>query len=161
MPEVLFAHGLEGHPDGAKSRVMRDAGWVVHAPDGRKQSLSARVRGLRDALRTMDRPVLVGSSFGGLAMLALARMEPGAFTGMVLCAPALTWNEQPAGPPGALVAPPATVVLHGAFDAIIPIGLSRSLVARSPNTRLIEVDDGHRLSNSLHRLVGALEGWRG
>ena len=153
---VLFAHGLEGHPEGHKPTAMRRAGLDVTVPDGRKRPLAERVALLVDALKTLEDPVLVGSSYGGLAMLAIARDSPDAFSAVVLCAPALTWNEPPAGPPDALVAPPGTVVLHGTHDTIIPIDLSRQLVARSPDTRLVECDDGHRLTDSLDVLVDAV-----
>jgi pimeloyl-ACP methyl ester carboxylesterase len=153
---VLFAHGLEGHPQGHKPTAMREAGLDVTVPDGRKRPLAERVEGLVAALKTLDAPVLVGSSYGGLAMLAIARDHPEAFSAVVLCAPALTWTEAPAGAPDALVAPPGTVVLHGTDDTVIPIALSRQLVGRSPGTRLIECDDGHRLTNSLDVLVDAV-----
>ena len=153
MRPVLFAHGLEGHPDGRKPTAMRAAGLQVHAPDGRGLPLAQRVRGLVAVLEGLEKPVLVGSSYGGLAMLAIARDAPGAFAGLVLCAPALTWNEDPAGDPTKLVAPPGTVVIHGLGDTVIPIGLSRDLVGRSPGTRLIERDDDHRLTGSLDVLA--------
>ncbi len=150
---ILFAHGLEGHPEGRKPTAMRAAGLDVTAPDGRKRPLAERVELLVSALRQLEDPVLVGSSYGGLAMLSIARDHPEAFTGLVLCAPALTWNEPPAGPPEELVAPPRTVVIHGSDDDVIPIDVSRQLVARSPDARLIEREDGHRLVGSLDVLV--------
>ncbi|MEZ4316799.1 MAG: alpha/beta fold hydrolase [Myxococcota bacterium] len=150
---VLFAHGLEGHPSGRKPSVLREAGLVVTAPDGRERPLIERVQGLLAALEGLDRPVLVGSSYGGLAMLAVARDCPDRFAGLVLCAPALTWNEPPAGDPEALIAPPGTVILHGVHDEIIPVEASRRLVARSPGSRLLELDDGHRLVGSLDVLA--------
>ncbi len=156
MRPVLFAHGLEGHPEGRKPTALRKAGLQVVAPDGRKTPLKGRVSGLAEALATLDRPVLVGSSYGGLAMLAIARDHPDAFVGLVLCAPALTWNEPPAGDPEALIAPPGTVVLHGKDDAVIPLAASERLVARSPGTRLVRLEDGHRLADSLDVLVQAV-----
>ena len=150
---VLFAHGLQGHPNGNKPTAMRAGGLQVTAPDGRKRPLAERVALLLAALDRLENPVLVGSSYGGLAMLAVARDRPNAFRGLVLCAPALTWNEPPAGPPDVLVAPEMTVVLHGVQDDIIPIDVSRALVARSPDARLIERQDGHRLADSLDVLV--------
>lgn len=154
--KVLFAHGLEGHPNGRKPTRMREAGFDVTAPDGTRQSLAPRVLALIEALSGLDRPVGVGSSYGGLAMLAVARDQGAQLRGLVLLAPALTWNEAPAGPPEALIAPPGTIVIHGIHDTIIPIRASRDLVARSPGTTLIERDDGHRLEGSLDVMVEAV-----
>lgn len=153
---VLFAHGLEGHPEGRKPSWMRQAGLEVTAPDGRKQTLAPRVEALIAALGALDRPVGVGSSYGGLAMLAVARDHGDQLRGLVLLAPALTWNEPPAGPPEALIAPPGTIVIHGLNDTVIPIRASRDLVARSPGTTLIERDDGHRLEGSLDVMLEAI-----
>lgn len=153
MRPILFAHGLEGSPEGRKPTAMRTAGFDVTAPDGRKMVLADRVTGLLSALDILDAPILVGSSYGGLAMLAIARDRPHAFSGLVLCAPALTWNEPPSGDPEALIAPPGTIVLHGRGDSVIPIARSEALVARSPGSTLISVDDDHRLTGSLDRLV--------
>ena len=50
------------------------------------------------------------------------------------------------------------VIIHGVNDEIIPIDLSRALQLRSPAIlRLIEVDDGHRLNQSLDALVDAIQ----
>lgn len=157
MTTVLFAHGLEGHPQGRKPTAMRAAGLEVIAPDGRQQPLAARYQLLVEALQKLDRPIAVGSSYGGLAMLALARDHGDRLGGLVLCAPALTWNENPAGDPEALVAPPGTIVIHGTGDDVIPIEVSRRLVARSPGAVLWERDDGHRLEQSLDAIVAAVE----
>ena len=89
-------------------------------------------------------------------MLALARDHGDRLRGVVLLAPALTWDEPPAGPPALLIAPPGTVVIHGLHDDVIPIQASRDLVARSPGTTLVERDDGHRLEASLDVLVDVL-----
>lgn len=157
MRPVLFAHGLEGSPEGRKPTTMRAHGMQVVAPDGRKRPLAERYDLLVQALGTLKKPIAVGSSYGGLAMLALARDHGEAIAGLVLCAPALTWNEAPAGPPEALIAPPSTIVIHGTQDEVIPIEVSRQLVARSPGAELWEQDDGHRLVNSLDVIVRAIE----
>jgi len=155
---ILYAHGLEGHPDGTKPTALRQAGFSVIAPNGQKQTLAQRVKALLAALEPLDQPVLVGSSYGGLAMLSIARDRPRSFSKLVLCAPALTWTEPPAGDPDALIAPPGTVILHGTHDEVIPISASRALVERSPAARLIELDDDHRLSHSLEVLVREVRG---
>jgi uncharacterized protein len=46
-----------------------------------------------------------------------------------------------------------TLVFHGLRDEIVDIGLSRQLVARSSNVRLVELHDDHQLVDSLPRLL--------
>jgi pimeloyl-ACP methyl ester carboxylesterase len=92
--------------------------------------------------------VVVGSSFGGAVGLEL--LSRGAWKGpTVLLCPAHRliadrgWMVAPALPPDA----PQVVVVHGRRDETVPIEHSRALV-RGTRSRLIEVDDDHRLSAS-------------
>jgi len=74
--------------------------------------------------------------------------------GLVLCAPALGVQEPPATDV-ALRAVVPTAIVHGVRDDVVPIEVSRAF-ARDDDAglvRLIEVDDDHRLSNSLDLLV--------
>ena len=49
------------------------------------------------------------------------------------------------------------VIIHGRRDDVIPISHSRDLLSRSPSViRLLEVDDGHRLSNSFETISEAV-----
>ena len=156
---IVLAHGLEGSPEGRKARALRDAGFELVAPDGRGLPLATRVRALDEVTRGQHDLVLVGSSYGGLAALALVRAAPARFRGLVLCAPALVWTEEPEGDPEALVVPSGLpcLVLHGLRDTVIPIAASRRLVARSgSHVVLRELDDDHRLARSLDDLVGAV-----
>jgi pimeloyl-ACP methyl ester carboxylesterase len=155
---VLYAHGLEGRPDGAKARAMREAGLEVVAPDGRRKGLADRISALLHASAEGDGWLLVGSSYGGLAAAWLATHHPDRFRGVVLCAPALHYAEPPVVSPSELVVPgtlPCTV-LHGVGDPVVPISASRALVARCPHVRLLELDDDHRLSGSLPLLVASV-----
>jgi len=45
------------------------------------------------------------------------------------------------------------LVLHGTHDDTVPIAYSRELAADHPNVELIELDDGHQLTDSIPRLV--------
>jgi pimeloyl-ACP methyl ester carboxylesterase len=154
---TLYAHGLEGRPDGRKATALRDAGFEVTAPDGRRKPLAQRIEGLEAALSSLDRPLLLGSSYGGLAALWLASRHAGQLQGVILCAPALVWSEPPVTDPGALIIPttlPCTVI-HGTRDAVIPVQVSRDLAARCPHVRLLEPDDDHMLSGSLPLIIEA------
>ncbi len=66
--------------------------------------------------------------------------------------------------------PPAdvpTLVVHGRQDEVVPIAGSRAWVPRCRDARLVEVDDGHELRESIPRLLDesdrffAAQGWIG
>ena len=154
---IVFAHGLEGAPEGTKITALREAGLEVIAPDGRGMVLAERIAGLEAATRRGG-VVLGGSSYGGLAAAWLATQFPERFTGMLLCAPALHRYEDPVDDPEALVAPPGfrTHILHGMADDVVPIEFSERYQARSGSHVVLQpVDDGHRLVESIPALIAA------
>jgi len=148
MAVLLFAHGLESGPIGRKSQALIDAGYELIAPDCRSQDLGVRVQRLVEAIEhAPTAPVLVGSSFGGIAGLcaAIIASDRGVTVpGIVLCAPALMLPPPP-GTIDALRRPAPTIVVHGLRDEVIPIELSRAF-ARDHGAELREVDDDHRLA---------------
>lgn len=154
---IVFAHGLEGAPQGTKIRALQAAGLQVIAPDGRGLPLAERIAGIEEATRAGGF-ILAGSSYGGLAATWLAVEHPERFVGLLLCAPALHFCEPPVDDPEQLVIPTGlpTHILHGVHDEIVPIGVSERLVERSgAHVVLEEVHDGHRLADSLGPLVAA------
>ncbi|MCA9521762.1 MAG: hypothetical protein KC609_12345 [Myxococcales bacterium] len=156
---VLFLHGLESSPEGYKANAMREAGMPVIAPDHRGMTLNERIRQTRWVLATHRSSLLVGSSYGGLAATYLAQTQPERFFGLVLAAPALIRSEPPIDDPSTLVIPPSlpTIILHGTRDALIPIDVSRQLVARSgDHVTLWELDDEHQLRSSIDRVLEAV-----
>ncbi len=157
---IVFAHGLEGSPQGNKSRRLRALGLPCVVPDMGGVPLLGRVALLERATRAGG-VLLVGSSYGGLVAALVAQAHPERFTGMVLCAPALGWVEAPNLDPQALVAPtglPVTII-HGLNDDIVPIEQSRDYRDRSPaGITLLEVDDGHALRGSLELLAQVVQG---
>ncbi|MEZ4241767.1 MAG: alpha/beta fold hydrolase [Myxococcota bacterium] len=162
MRTVLFAHGLSGSPDGTKVTTLRAAGLPLVVPDGRGRPLYARIDALRIELEAHPGSVLVGSSYGGLAAMALASeyavAQPGLLSALVLLAPALSLRERPVMEPDALVVPPSLpmVVIHGRRDDVIPVTVSRALVRRCPHAVYHEVDDDHELHGSLQLLLNVL-----
>jgi len=155
---LLFAHGLEGSPQGAKARFLATLGLPLAVPDLRGLPLAARIA-ILDALSRRGGVLLVGSSYGGLAAALLAARHPARFRGLVLCAPALGWAEPPNDDPAALAAPPglAVTILHGLRDEVVPIEGSRAYRDRSgPGVRLVELDDDHLLGASLEALGAAI-----
>ena len=159
-PMIVFAHGLEGNPNGAKITAMRAAGLHVEAPDCRMMVLAERVALLDSLTRRLSAhhgPLLLGgSSYGGVAVAHLAAQHPERFGALFLCAPALMVAEPPVHDPDALVVPEGmpAILIHGIGDPVVTIEVSRSYVARShDDVELIEVDDGHKLSGSLDLVV--------
>ena len=146
--KVLFAHGLESAPIGRKSQALIDAGHELLAPDGRGIDLAGRIDALVRAIVEAEAPpLLVGSSFGGIAGLIAAIMaaDRGVLVpGLVLCAPALMLPPPP-GTVEALRRPAPTIIVHGTADEVIPIERSRTF-ARDHGAVLHEVDDDHRLA---------------
>ena len=60
---IIFAHGLEGSPNGSKIRSLRDAGFEVVAPDFQGMNLAERVDLLEEVCLeyASQQPVLAGS----------------------------------------------------------------------------------------------------
>lgn len=155
---LIWAHGLEGSPHGTKVQALRAAGLDVVAPDCRNLALADRLVILKGVLaeHAARRPVLAGSSYGGLATAWLAAQAPHRLRGLLLCAPALHYREAPIPPEAALRPPPALPVrvIHGLPDAVVPVSGSRAYVeGAGGDVRLVEVDDDHRLASSLADIV--------
>ena len=156
---IIFAHGLEGTPNGSKIQALRAAGFEVLAPDFQGMVLSERV----DLLETIcnqhadKKPILAGSSYGGLTAAIIAMRMPNLFTGLLLCAPALHLKEKPVDEDTILVAPNGmpTVIVHGVGDDIVPISCSLEYAERSGKDILQfhKVDDGHRLAESHSSII--------
>ncbi len=121
-------------------------------------NLQARVDKLTPILAAAKSPLVIGSSYGGITALCSAMQHSqagGSLTGLVLCAPALARAEPPADSMQ-LAAPVRTLIIHGIHDDIVPIDVSRNLAARDDNVTLHEVDDGHRLVESLDVILDAV-----
>ncbi len=155
MRTVIFAHGLEGRPDGRKPTALRAAGLEVLAPDGRGQSLATRIAGLERALEPLRDVVLVGSSYGGAAAAVVAGRHPERLAGLVLLAPALLRLGPPLLEPEELLLPSSlpTTIVHATADDVVPVSVSRALARRCPHVELVEVDDQHDLHGSLDAVV--------
>ncbi len=112
-------------------------------------NLRERVDALVPVLKAEPPTVVVGSSYGGATAVCAAMLAP--VRALVLCAPALGRDEEPmrsvAWPGGVPVA-----IVHGTRDDVCDIEYSRAF-ARHDGVRLIEVDDDHRLADSLDVIV--------
>lgn len=143
--KVLFIHGLEGSPQGAKAQCLRRHFDVI-AEGMDTGDFSACVAQQARAVAEHAPHVVVGSSFGGAVAAAL--LSQGAWRGpTVLLAPALGHFGVPLTLPEGV----PVLIIHGTRDAIVPLDESRSL-SRSGTpgaVRLCEVDDEHRLVSLL------------
>lgn len=156
---IIYAHGRDGTPWGAKVTALRAAGFEVEAPDMRPLDLAGRVRKLDEVTRR-HHGLLVGSSYGGLAALLLAMRHPERIHTLLLLAPALNLYEPPVEDPRLLVVPASvrTIIVHGTRDEVVPVSYSQALSARSGmSTRLVEVDDDHRLGASTPNILQAVQ----
>jgi pimeloyl-ACP methyl ester carboxylesterase len=156
--KVVFCHGLESAPQGKKFWALIEAGYDVLAPDCQGLVLLERVDLVRRVvLGHAKPPLLVGSSYGGLTALVVGAELAGrgvVVPGLVLCAPALHLSEPPVdSTPPRVVAP--TTIIHGTRDDVVPLSVSREFATRQ-QVKLIEVDDDHRLAESLDVLVSAV-----
>ncbi|MFN2257258.1 MAG: alpha/beta hydrolase [Desulfuromonadaceae bacterium] len=140
--QIVFLHGLETGPYGKKYQALKQMFGTVVAPDceGVKDP-AVRLRIIQQHLEDEPGPFLVvGSSAGGLMALRLQQVDPRVAC-MVLCAPAIHTKTAAGLSPEGL---PPTIIIHGIYDEIVPIDSSRCF--RVP---LLEVEDGHRLDNSI------------
>ena len=160
---IIFAHGLEGTPHGSKIQSIRNSGFEVLAPDFQGMPLIERVALLEKI--SLDfaekKPILAGSSYGGLTAAIVAMRFPERFSGLLLCAPALHLKEPPVDDSTILVAPKGmpTVIIHGINDDVVPISCSIEYAERSGED-IIEFNkvlDGHRLSESHNFILAGIE----
>ena len=160
---IIFAHGLEGSPNGSKIRALRGAGFDVIAPDFQGMVLAERVDLLQQVCQEHreSKPVLAGSSYGGLTASIVAMRMPDAFRGLLLCAPALHLDEPPVNEETILVAPKGmkTIIIHGIDDDVVPISCSVAYAERSGNDIVAfhQVNDGHRLAGSHKQIIDAAQ----
>ena len=137
---VLFIHGKESSPHGAKGRRLAEQ-FDVYGEQMDTADFEGSVSVQAEAVARFSPQVVVGSSFGGAVLCAL--LKRGLYRGpSLLLAPATRlYDPQVALPRGR-----AIVIVHGIADDVVPIELSRALAASAPGVVLHEVEDDHRLS---------------
>lgn len=196
---VLWAHGLESSPDGSKPTWMaEELGWDVVSPEmsERGWSIAEQTEVVAEAIATNDDlDVIMGSSYGGLAIANAAARFLNRPLRIVLMAPAFglaenfrriagedglrDWEESGTRPyfhhgfghevqfgwdfitsadqmSWPILHHP-TVIIHGVSDEIVPIESSRKVSTSNELVELIEVEDGHRLADSLQFIPLAVQ----
>ncbi len=149
--QIFFFHGLESGPHGSKYQAMAKH-YDVISPDFRDQDLETRLRTAEEATREHTDAILVGSSFGGLVAALLYDQYPERFASYLLLAPAIHYELAA----NISQTPPTGTIIHGTQDEIIPIEPVR-LFAKDHALNFIEVEDGHRLADSMDVILKALK----
>ena len=196
---VLWAHGLEGSPNGSKPTWIADnLGWEVLCPamSDYGWTIAEQTEVIaKNIAENEDIDVVMGSSYGGLAIANASERFAGRELRLVLLAPAFglaenfrsiageqglnEWektglrqyfhhgfgHEVPFGWDFITSADEMswptlhhpTVILHGNQDDIVPLESSRKVAESNELVELIEVEDGHRLADSLHFIPLAVQ----
>ena len=152
-PRVLFIHGLEGSPQGAKARLFATHfESLTPAMDTSDFEACLEVQGR--AIESFQPDVVVGSSFGGAVAVALLASRAWRGPTLLLAQAAIHYDADASLPNDATV-----WLVHGSRDTLLPLEHSRRLAATGhpDRVRLIEVEDDHPLHASVE--TGALLDW--
>lgn len=131
--KILFAHGLEGSPNGRKIKDLRKLGYNVDAPHLPKDDFNYSKNIIKEYC-LKEQYFLVGSSRGGAVLMGIGLNIP-----TVFLAPA--YKKFLVDKP---YLPDTHLIIHGTQDQIVPIEDSRELKGN-----LIEIEDNHRLQKSI------------
>lgn len=158
--QIILSHGSDSGPDATKVSVLaafaQNLGWQTQRPDYREDdrkghagSVDPRLERLVGAIDALSAPpVLVGSSMGSFVsgLASLQRPVAGLF---LLATPSEIPGYRQAFDTADGV---PTVLYHGWRDDVCPVEGVYAFAGRR-RLPLIVVDDDHRLSDSLDRIV--------
>lgn len=155
---VLLSHGLESGPGGTKIQAMKAVadgfpGVTAIAVDHRSTKVPAiRLEQMAEAMAEAGadpaRTVLAGSSMGGWVCAQTSADSP--VLGCFLLAPALAMADYPQSSPK--IQARYCQIIHGWDDDVVPVMPVLEL-AREQALPALVLPDGHRLENSLDRVV--------
>ncbi|AOY89127.1 alpha/beta hydrolase [Marinobacter salinus] len=155
---VFLSHGLESGPGSTKIQAMKRAaesfpGVTAIAIDHRStKDPAARLKQMDAALKGSnadpERTVLAGSSMGGWVCAQTSAMLP--VLGCFLLAPALALEKYPQSSPR--IRAQHSQIIHGWDDDVVPVMPVLEL-ARQQGLPALALPDGHRLENSVDRVV--------
>ena len=155
---VVFSHGKESGPNGAKIRAMRESAEELgFKTDSIDYTLCRDEVERKDLLRSYlsnqtGRIILVGSSMGGYVSAALANEFE--LSALFLLCPALFLDGYE--PVDYLPRTDKIVLVHGWSDDVVPVESSIDF-AKKHKATLHLVEDGHRLKESIPQLQKWLE----
>ena len=155
---VFLSHGLESGPDSTKVQALKAeaetfAGVSATALDHRStKDPATRLQQMRTAIAGSgaqpENIILVGSSMGGWVCAQTSAETP--VLGCFLLAPALAMKDYPESSPRIQAA--HTQIIHGWHDdVVLPMPVIE--LAKDQDLPLLALPDGHRLQNSLPRLI--------
>lgn len=149
---MVFSHGLDGEPWGAKIAAMAPVAQRrnlrVESVDYRGMEPLARVDRLLSVAKTLPHPlVLVGSSLG--AHVAASVSSQVATLGMFLLAPAFFMQGYEEYTPVPARCP--IEIVHGWNDTVVPPD-NAIRFARQYRADLHLIDSDHRLTDSIDRI---------
>jgi alpha/beta superfamily hydrolase len=161
---VFLSHGLESGPDSTKVQALKAEaesfnGVTATALDHRStKGPATRLQQMRSAIEKSgarhENIVLVGSSMGGWVCAQTSAETP--VLGCFLLAPALAMKDYPESSPQ--IQARHTQIIHGwDDDVVLPMPVIE--LAQTQNLPILVLPDGHRLQNSLERLVSEFRTW--
>lgn len=155
---VFLSHGLESGPGSTKIQAMKDAaesfpGVTALALDHRSSKdpatrLDQMASAITESGADPARTVLAGSSMGGWVCAQTSATRP--VLGCFLLAPALAMEQYPQSSPE--IQAQYTQIIHGWEDDVVPVMPVLEL-ARNQGVSVLLLPDGHRLENSVDRVV--------
>lgn len=158
MTHVILSHGLESGPGGTKVQALKAEaetfpGVVAEAIDHRStKDPGERLAQMKAAMSAANadpaRTILVGSSMGGWVCAQASADTP--VLGCFLLAPALAMEAYPESSP--TIRAQHTQIIHGWADDVVP-PMPVIELAHAQNLPILALPDGHRLQDSLPRLV--------
>src|SRR6516225_9809323 len=137
--KILFLHGWQSAPGGAKPTFLAQHGHEVINPALPDEDFAAAVRIAQEEFEKHRPDVVVGSSRGGAVAM---NINSGDTLLVLLCPAWKRWGT------AKMVKKNATI-LHSKADDVIPFAESEELVKNSglPASALIEVGNDHRLAD--------------
>ncbi|AZT85749.1 alpha/beta hydrolase [Marinobacter sp. NP-4(2019)] len=155
---VFLSHGLESGPGSTKIQAMKEAaesfpGVTAVAVDHRSSKdpatrLTQMRQAMEEANAVPERTILAGSSMGGWVCAQTSSEQP--VLGCFLLAPALAMPRYPQSSP--IIQAAHTQIIHGWDDDVVPV-MPVIALAEQQKLPILMVPDGHRLENSLERVV--------
>ncbi|MGO1499948.1 MAG: YqiA/YcfP family alpha/beta fold hydrolase [Marinobacter sp.] len=158
MTHVFLSHGLESGPGSTKIQALKALAETfesvqAHAIDHRSSKDPAvRLAQMNDAISASgavpENIILVGSSMGGWVCAQTSAQTP--VLGCFLLAPALALSGYPQSNPR--IQAQHVQLIHGWDDDVVPV-MPVIELARQQALPTLVLPDGHRLANSLERVV--------
>ncbi|MDX1633602.1 MAG: YqiA/YcfP family alpha/beta fold hydrolase [Marinobacter sp.] len=155
---VFLSHGLESGPESTKIQALKaeaetfDSVEAVALDHRNTRDPKERLAQMREAMESAGaygyRSVLVGSSMGGWVCAQTSADTP--VLGCFLMAPALGMKEYPESSP--VIQARHCQIIHGWEDDVVE-PMPVVLLAQEQTLPILVLPDGHRLQNSLDRVV--------